>query len=193
MGLAGIQARWRGEGLRWLGKEGALALLYAALLASLFYPPALLAAALAGFQFLVASLRQVVPGRHRVKSLAGLPAALGELALGLFELALNTLSFLRVGAFALGHAALSHAVVTLAEGTGCVWGWWTVMVLGNVFALALEGLLVFVQTTRLVLFEFFIRFLRGEGRVFIPTGRPPASGRKHSGRQFRHPKPAPGP
>jgi len=41
-------------------------------------------------------------------------------------------------------------------------------VLGNLFALALEGLLVFVQTTRLVLFEFFIRFLHTEGRLFRP-------------------------
>jgi len=36
----------------------------------------------------------------------------------------------------------------------------------------LEGLLVFVQTTRLVLFEFFIRFLRAEGRLFRPVGGP---------------------
>ena len=64
--------------------------------------------------------------------------------------------FLRVGAFALGHAALSHTVLTLAEGIGCGGpaglGWWLVMVLGNTFTLVLEGLLVFVQTTRLVLF-----------------------------------------
>jgi V/A-type H+/Na+-transporting ATPase subunit I len=137
MGLAGLQARWRGEGRRWLWKDGALALLYAALLASLFYPPALLVAVLAGFQYLGASLNQAVPGRAGSQHLAYLPAALGELALGLFELALNTLSFLRVGAFALGHAARSQAVVTLAEGTGCIWGWWTVMVLGNLFALTL--------------------------------------------------------
>jgi len=36
----------------------------------------------------------------------------------------------------------------------------------------LEGLLVFVQTTRLVLFEFFIRFLRAEGRLFRPVSGP---------------------
>ena len=54
-----------------------------------------------------------------------------------------------------------------------------VMVLGNVFALVLEGMLVFVQTTRLVLFEFFIRFLRGEGRLFRPVG--PASEAERDG------------
>jgi len=41
----------------------------------------------------------------------------------------------------------------------------------------LEGLLVFVQTTRLVLFEFFIRFLRAEGRLFRPVSGPGPSQR----------------
>jgi V/A-type H+-transporting ATPase subunit I len=31
-----------------------------------------------------------------------------------------------------------------------------------------------VQTTRLVLFEFFVRFLRGTGRPFRPLERPPS-------------------
>lgn len=167
--LAGVQARWRGEGRRWLWRDGALLALYAFALAGLFHPPVLWLAALAAVQYVAASLVQAPAGLR----LDHLPAALGDLLLGAFELAINTLSFLRVGAFALGHAALSQAVVTLAQATDCVWGWWVVMVLGNLFALALEGLLVFVQTTRLVLFEFFIRFLRGEGRLFHPVGQPP--------------------
>jgi len=32
----------------------------------------------------------------------------------------------------------------------------------------LEGLIVFVQITRLILFEFFLQFLRSEGRFFQP-------------------------
>jgi V/A-type H+-transporting ATPase subunit I len=35
-------------------------------------------------------------------------------------------------------------------------------------------LVVSIQTTRLVLFEFFNRFLRGTGRVFRPVPPPPA-------------------
>ncbi|MNC91552.1 V-type ATP synthase subunit I [compost metagenome] len=46
--------------------------------------------------------------------------------------------------------------------------------LGNALVLALEGLVVGIQTTRLVLFEFFARFLRAEGRAFVPLV-PPAS------------------
>lgn len=63
--------------------------------------------------------------------------------------------------FALGHAALSLAIMTLA----------VALVLGNLFSLVLEGLVVYVQTTRLVLFEFFTRFLREEGQLFRPLRR----------------------
>jgi V/A-type H+-transporting ATPase subunit I len=51
-----------------------------------------------------------------------------------------------------------------------------VFVIGNVFVLALEGLVVGIQATRLVLFEFFIRFLHAEGRAFrplLPPGHAP--------------------
>ena len=179
LGLAGIQAHWRGQGRQWAWKEGALAALYVSSLAAMCYPPAWLAAGLFGLQYLAAGWLQNPPATR----LGILPGLMGELALGVFELAINTLSFLRVGAFALAHAALSQAIVTLAETTGCVWGWWLVVVVGNVFALVLEGLLVFVQTTRLVLFEFFIRFLKGEGRAFQPVARPPGPDGRRNGRQ----------
>jgi V/A-type H+-transporting ATPase subunit I len=45
-------------------------------------------------------------------------------------------------------------------------------VLGNILILVLEGLVVSIQTTRLVLFEFFIRFLKGTGRMFQPLAMP---------------------
>lgn len=173
--LAGIQAHWRGEGRRWLWRDGALLAMYVFALVGLLHTPAFWLAGLAALQYVIASLLQA-PGRRGPGQLV---EVLGELLLAAFELLINTLSFLRVGAFALGHGALSLAIVTLAESTGCPWGWWLVMVLGNVFALVLEGMLVFVQTTRLVLFEFFIRFLRGEGRLFRPVG--PASEAERDG------------
>jgi V/A-type H+-transporting ATPase subunit I len=46
------------------------------------------------------------------------------------------------------------------------------MVLGNLIVIGLEGLVVGIQTTRLVLFEFFVRFLRAEGRPFKPMTPP---------------------
>jgi len=51
-----------------------------------------------------------------------------------------------------------------------------------VLIIGLEGLVVSIQTTRLVLFEFFIRFLHAEGRPFRPlaplTTTPPPKHRR---------------
>ena len=44
----------------------------------------------------------------------------------------------------------------------------------NLLILVVEGLVVSIQTTRLVLFEFFARFLTGSGRVFRPLPPPPS-------------------
>jgi V/A-type H+-transporting ATPase subunit I len=49
-----------------------------------------------------------------------------------------------------------------------------VLVVGNAIVIVLEGLVVSIQTTRLVLFEFFTRFLSAEGRVFRPLPAPPS-------------------
>jgi V/A-type H+-transporting ATPase subunit I len=97
----------------------------------------------------------------------------GELLERGLQLGVNTVSFARVGAFALAHAGLCVAVVELEQAAGKVGGV-IVFVLGNALVLVLEGLVVGIQTTRLVLFEFFARFLRAEGRAFVPLV-PPAS------------------
>ena len=53
-----------------------------------------------------------------------------------------------------------------AESAGAAY--WPVLVIGNAAIVALEGLVVGIQTTRLILFEFFIRFLTAQGRPFEP-------------------------
>lgn len=101
-------------------------------------------------------------------------AALGELLERSVQLAVNTLSFARVGAFALAHAGLSSAVIALVEIAGHGLGGLLVLVFGNLLILILEAMVVSIQTTRLVLFEFFTRFLTGAGRVFAPLPPPPS-------------------
>ena len=98
--------------------------------------------------------------------------AAADLIEGLMRLAVNTLSFVRVGAFALAHAGLSLAVVSLADGTDSIMATSIVMVMGNALIIAIEGLVASIQTTRLVLFEFFNRFLAAEGREFQPLAPP---------------------
>jgi len=79
----------------------------------------------------------------------------------------NTLSFLRVAAFSLNHVALAIAVFTLADKMGNT-GHWVTVVLGNVFILVLEGLIVAIQVLRLEYYEGFSRFYAGDGKAFKP-------------------------
>ncbi|RLJ16527.1 V-type ATP synthase subunit I [bacterium endosymbiont of Escarpia laminata] len=79
----------------------------------------------------------------------------------------NTLSFLRVAAFSLNHVALAVAVFTLA-GMMEVTGYWITVVLGNLFILILEGLIVTIQVLRLEYYEGFSRFFAGDGKAFKP-------------------------
>lgn len=90
----------------------------------------------------------------------------------LFEVMLsylsNTLSFVRIGAFAVSHAAMMGVVLMLAgaESGGSIN--WLVIVLGNAFVCAMEGLIVGIQVLRLEYYEMFSRFYKGSGREFHP-------------------------
>ena len=79
----------------------------------------------------------------------------------------NTLSFLRLAAFSLNHVALCIAIFTVANMMRSA-GYWTTIVIGNVFILVLEGGIVGIQTLRLEYYEGFSRFFGGDGRPFRP-------------------------
>ena len=92
----------------------------------------------------------------------------------LFEVMLsyfsNTLSFIRVGAFAVSHAAMMEVVLMLA-GAEAGTPNWAVVVGGNLFVCGMEGLIVGIQVLRLEYYELFSRFYRGSGRAFKPYGQ----------------------
>lgn len=94
----------------------------------------------------------------------------------MFELLLsyitNTISFIRVGAFALNHAGMMSVVFTLAKmaGGGSSSNL-AVIILGNVVVLGLEGLLVAIQVLRLQFYELFSRYYSGTGRPFRALGK----------------------
>ena len=167
--FSAVEAYWRGEASSWGRVEAAVLTLYVGLAMSLLHFTAGVALAATGLLWYLAGA--VWESR---RSRVSVFAALGHLFESIMQLAINTLSFARVGAFALGHAGLSLAIVTIADVSGHPVAGFMVMVIGNLLVIILEGLVVSVQTTRLVLFEFFIRFLRGEGRVFRPLA-PPSS------------------
>ncbi len=83
----------------------------------------------------------------------------------------NTLSFVRVGAFAVSHAAMMEVVLMLAGAEAGGSPNWIVVVLGNLFVCGMEGLIVGIQVLRLEYYELFSRFYRGTGRAFKPYGK----------------------
>lgn len=87
----------------------------------------------------------------------------------LFEVVLsfvtNTMSFLRVGGFVLSHAGMMLVVYTLATMCGGIW-YWVILVLGNIFVMGLEGLIVGIQVLRLEFYEMFSRYYEGNGIPF---------------------------
>lgn len=79
----------------------------------------------------------------------------------------NTLSFVRVGAFAVAHGGLSLAIFALA-GEEPDLGFWITIILGNLFIIGFEGLIVGIQTMRLHYYEILGKFFHGGGMRFEP-------------------------
>ncbi|ARE40984.1 V-type ATP synthase subunit I [Rhodovulum sp. P5] len=170
LAFGALQMHWQGRWRDWVTADAGLVLCYLGLLGAFVWGAPALGVAGAGTVWYIA-------GTMRAKGRGSAFKAFGEMVEAVLQLMVNTVSFARAGAFALAHAGLSVAVVGLADAAGPV-AYWGVLALGNVFVLALEGLVVSIQTTRLLLFEFFIRFLTGGGREFRPLdlpGRPDTS------------------
>lgn len=77
----------------------------------------------------------------------------------------NSVSFLRVGAFALAHAVLGFIISTmmgLVGGVGAV----AIGIVGNAIVIVLEGMIVAIQAIRLQYYEFFSKFFGETGREF---------------------------
>ncbi len=105
---------------------------------------------------------------------------LAETLVEAFEVVLsylaNTISFVRLAAYAMSHAALLLSVFLVAEMVrawpgGAVWAI-LVITLGNLGVLLLEGVIAAMQALRLEYYEFFSKFYVGGGRAFTPFRLP---------------------
>lgn len=115
---------------------------------------------------LVEKKAEVLPGGKGMFIVQGF-FELFEVLLSYFS---NTLSFVRVGAFAVSHAAMMEVVLMLA-GAEAGSPNWLVVILGNLFVCGMEGLIVGIQVLRLEYYELFSRFYSGNGRAFKPYGK----------------------
>ena len=98
--------------------------------------------------------------------------SLAEVFEKLISMFSNTLSYVRVGAFAIVHAGFLNAVFVMAnlfsggQHAGVVY--WAVIVFGNIGVIGLEGFIVTIQTMRLHYYEFFGKFFTGGGSAYEP-------------------------
>src|SRR5574341_1372912 len=118
--------------------------------------------------------RNLVEGHHPLiegKGIGGFVMFIIQSFMDLFETGIsmvsNTLSFIRVGAFAVAHGGLSLAIFSLA-GTEPNLKFWIVILIGNIIIIGLEGLIVGIQTMRLHYYELFGKFFTGGGMRFEP-------------------------
>ena len=122
-------------------------------------------------------LTHLVEG-HRPIMENGLVATLVEGIVELLEVVSsylsNSVSFLRVGAFALAHAVLGYIIFTMTSliqsngGWGGTAGSIAVSIFGNLLVIVLEGMIVAIQVVRLQYYEFFSKFFTETGREFEP-------------------------
>ena len=170
--LKAMESRWRGGWVRWTHMEAPVIGVYLGIV-SVFLSQNTFSLIL-----IISSLIWFLVGSLLLSNGKLLPvfAAVGALFEAVLQLMLNTVSFVRVGAFALAHAGLSTAFNIMADNADSFAVFLLILLLGNIIVIVLEGLVVSIQTTRLILFEFFIRFLQANGRVFKPlTGPTPVS------------------
>ena len=116
--------------------------------------------------------RRRQPGEHS----GSLFEAVMESGVEAFEAVLgymaNTISFVRLAAYAMSHAAILMATFVLAAEVkksvgGDVFSV-LVIIAGNIVAILLEGIIAAVQALRLEYYEFFGKFFSGEGHAFVP-------------------------
>ncbi len=94
--------------------------------------------------------------------------ALGELIEMLIAFPANSLSYIRLAAFAIAHEVFGVMAEAMAPFVGAL----ASLAVANFLALVIEGLAVGIQAMRLVYYEFSTKFFRGEGVEFQPLAAP---------------------
>ncbi|MHA1405779.1 MAG: V-type ATP synthase subunit I [Candidatus Heimdallarchaeaceae archaeon] len=80
----------------------------------------------------------------------------------------NTISYGRLLAMLIAHVVFLSVINILAAQFQLVILQILILILGNIFVIVLEGVLVFVQTLRLHFYEFFSKFYEGSGIPYKP-------------------------
>lgn len=105
--------------------------------------------------------------KNKEKTDSSLVEKIFEIIEMLLSIVSNTISFVRLSAFAINHVGLCMAVYILsnmATGAGNI----AIAIIGNIIVIVLEGLIVAIQVLRLEYYELFSRFYQGDGKPYRP-------------------------
>ena len=111
-------------------------------------------------------LEQLISKKHNPEK-SSIVEKIFELIEMLLSMASNTISFVRLAAFAINHVGLCMAVYILSNMVGGA-GSLIVALIGNLIVIVLEGLIVAIQVLRLEYYELFSRFYAGDGKEYVP-------------------------
>ncbi|HIE24294.1 MAG TPA: hypothetical protein EYP68_08725 [Candidatus Korarchaeota archaeon] len=84
---------------------------------------------------------------------------------GTIGLLANTLSYLRLAGFAIAHASFGIIIKSIVGEGGSLASFIIASASMNILSMGLEGMIAFIQATRLTLYEFMTKFFKGEGRA----------------------------
>jgi V/A-type H+-transporting ATPase subunit I len=76
----------------------------------------------------------------------------------------NSVSYIRLAAFAIAHGALAYAATVFAGTIGNI----PSLLFMNVIVFLIEGFAAFIQSTRLMYYEFSTKFFIGDGTLYRP-------------------------
>jgi vacuolar-type H+-ATPase subunit I/STV1 len=119
---------------------------------------------------IVLFLSPVIEGvlRHEVRLGENIMKGASEFIETFLSYLTNSISYVRLAAFAIAHSALGIAAVILASTMGVL----PSFMLMNFLALTIEALGVFIQCMRLTYYEFFTKFYSGNGVPYRPLTFP---------------------
>jgi V/A-type H+-transporting ATPase subunit I len=88
----------------------------------------------------------------------------GEFIETFFSYITNSLSYIRLAAFAIAHGVLAGFALTLGASLGII----PSLIIVNIMVVIIEGFAAGIQSIRLIFYEFSTKFFKGGGIKFNP-------------------------
>ena len=101
---------------------------------------------------------------HHLKIGEGLMEGFGEFIETFISYITNSMSYIRLAAFAIAHGVLAQFAFTLGDSLGII----PSLIVVNIMVVFIEGFAAGIQSIRLIFYEFSTKFFKGGGIKFKP-------------------------